>query len=243
MFKFPLTHPRPFQSIATQIWKSLISFRCCRYTMSSGGFEGPVDVDQDLFEQLRKCRTGSAATTRSCDEDGCTKAPLVGRIWTPKSSNASTHLSGGEASTARHQIGRVSETTNTSTITPTCAKTARVVHRVRGSQGEFNWSSQYFDHGGVRWVAGSRRCRRQWRGARRQRRDASEESEVRRQREVAGVRAGQARRKRPPARRYDCHRALDAGVERVEQAASAGQSRGDSVKSGADLPPAPCRFP
>ena len=36
---------------------------------------------------------------------------------------------------------------------------------------------------------------------------------------------------------------LAPGVERIEQAASAGQAVGDSVKSGADLPPAPCRFP
>ncbi len=36
-----------------------------------------------------------------------------------------------------------------------------VVHSDRGSQGEFNWSSQHLDHGGVRWdVARGRYLRR-----------------------------------------------------------------------------------
>jgi transposase InsO family protein len=35
-----------------------------------------------------------------------------------------------------------------------------VVHSDRGSQGGFNWSSQHFDHGGVRWGRAGSRCRR-----------------------------------------------------------------------------------
>ncbi len=36
-----------------------------------------------------------------------------------------------------------------------------ILHSDRGSQGEFNWSSQHLDHGGVRWVA-----TRSWGGCR-----------------------------------------------------------------------------
>ena len=35
-----------------------------------------------------------------------------------------------------------------------------IVHSNRGSQGEFNWSSQHLDHGGVRWGRAGSRCRR-----------------------------------------------------------------------------------
>ncbi|MDZ5447241.1 DDE-type integrase/transposase/recombinase [Micromonospora sp. 4G57] len=33
-----------------------------------------------------------------------------------------------------------------------------VLHTDRGSQGEFNWSSQHLDHGGLRWGAGRSSC-------------------------------------------------------------------------------------
>jgi putative transposase len=35
-----------------------------------------------------------------------------------------------------------------------------VHHSDRGVQGEFNWSSHHFDHGGVRWGRAGSRCRR-----------------------------------------------------------------------------------
>jgi putative transposase len=35
-----------------------------------------------------------------------------------------------------------------------------VHHSDRGCQGEFNWSSRHFDHGGVRWGRAGSRCRR-----------------------------------------------------------------------------------
>jgi transposase InsO family protein len=37
---------------------------------------------------------------------------------------------------------------------------ATIVHSDRGSQGEFNWSSQHLDHGGVGWDDRGNRCRR-----------------------------------------------------------------------------------
>jgi putative transposase len=37
---------------------------------------------------------------------------------------------------------------------------ATIVHSDRGSQGEFNWSSQHLDHGGVGWDDRGSRCRR-----------------------------------------------------------------------------------
>ena len=37
--------------------------------------------------------------------------------------------------------------------------TALVHHSDRGSQGEFNWSSQHLDHGGSRWDGAGSRCR------------------------------------------------------------------------------------
>jgi putative transposase len=40
------------------------------------------------------------------------------------------------------------------------AITGLVHHSDRGSQGEFNWSSQHLDHGGVRWGRAGSRCRR-----------------------------------------------------------------------------------
>ncbi len=35
-----------------------------------------------------------------------------------------------------------------------------IMHTDQGSEGEFNWSSQHFDHGGVRWGRAGSRCRR-----------------------------------------------------------------------------------
>jgi transposase InsO family protein len=35
-----------------------------------------------------------------------------------------------------------------------------IFHSDRGCQGEFNWSSHHFDHGGVRWGRAGSRCRR-----------------------------------------------------------------------------------
>ncbi|MGW6145580.1 IS3 family transposase, partial [Streptomyces sp. NPDC055140] len=35
-----------------------------------------------------------------------------------------------------------------------------IMHTDRGSEGEFNWSSQHLDHGGVGWDARRSRCRR-----------------------------------------------------------------------------------
>ncbi|MBB5803542.1 hypothetical protein F4560_003310 [Saccharothrix ecbatanensis] len=35
-----------------------------------------------------------------------------------------------------------------------------VIHSDHGVQGEFNWSSQHFDDGGVGWDGGGSRCRR-----------------------------------------------------------------------------------
>ena len=35
-----------------------------------------------------------------------------------------------------------------------------IMHTDRGAQGEFNWSSQHLDHGGVRWGRAGSRCRR-----------------------------------------------------------------------------------
>ncbi|MFG2526260.1 DDE-type integrase/transposase/recombinase, partial [Streptomyces sp. NPDC048527] len=36
----------------------------------------------------------------------------------------------------------------------------RIMHTDRGSEGEFNWSSQHLDHGGVGWDGRGSRCRR-----------------------------------------------------------------------------------
>jgi putative transposase len=35
-----------------------------------------------------------------------------------------------------------------------------IFHTDQGSEGEFNWSSHHFDHGGVRWGRAGSRCRR-----------------------------------------------------------------------------------
>jgi Protein of unknown function (DUF2637) len=43
---------------------------------------------------------------------------------------------------------------------PAMARTVRAWHNAGRSQGEFNWSSHHFDHGGVRWGRAGSRCRR-----------------------------------------------------------------------------------